>query len=104
MCDAGFMESLTCGALAGLCSKLAVYPMDLLKKRLQVQGWEGRGMLGSTYIYTGLMHGLRAVWRGETWRGFYKGLSVSLLKSVTVASVSFAAYEQCCNLFIRLHN
>lgn len=33
---AGVDESLVCGALAGIFSKGTIYPLDMVKKRLQV--------------------------------------------------------------------
>jgi solute carrier family 25 thiamine pyrophosphate transporter 19 len=47
-----------CGSLAGLVAKVVVYPLDLSKKRLQVQGFEearlhfGRVSPISLFIYT----------------------------------------------------
>ena len=45
--------SLACGALAGLATKTVLYPLDVVKKRLQVSGWaEGRAGLGHTHSVT----------------------------------------------------
>jgi len=32
--------SLLCGSLAGMCAKTFVYPLDVARKRLQVQGFQ----------------------------------------------------------------
>ena len=45
--------SLACGGLAGLATKTVLYPLDVVKKRLQVSGWaEGRAGLGHTHSVT----------------------------------------------------
>lgn len=33
---AGVKESLVCGGLSGICGKAVIYPLDMVKKRLQV--------------------------------------------------------------------
>jgi hypothetical protein len=32
--------SLLCGSLAGICAKTFVYPLDMARKRLQIQGFQ----------------------------------------------------------------
>lgn len=69
-----------------------------------MQGWNGRAMFGSSYTYTGMLNCISCVVKREGLRGLYKGLGISLLKSIVVAAISFSAYEQCCNVFIRIYS
>ena len=39
------MGSLLCGSVAGICAKTFVYPLDVARKRLQIQGFQ-RGRVG----------------------------------------------------------
>ncbi|XP_064609881.1 mitochondrial thiamine pyrophosphate carrier-like isoform X2 [Liolophura sinensis] len=97
----GAVESMICGSGAGVASKLVVYPMDLVKKRLQVQGFEAaRVSFGEVRSYRGMVHCLLMTLREEGLKGIYKGLTPSLLKAATVAGVHLSVYEQVCNLFI----
>ncbi|XP_012945487.1 mitochondrial thiamine pyrophosphate carrier [Aplysia californica] len=98
------LESLLCGTGSGFCSKLLVYPLDVVKKRLQVQGFEAaRRPFGAVRHYSGMINCLVCVVKEEGLRGLYKGLSPSLLKSASVAGLNFCLYEQVRNALIRYH-
>ena len=100
----GGLESLLCGSGAGLCAKAAVYPLDVVKKRLQIQGFEhGRVGFGQTPGYQGFIHCMRKVGSEEGLRGLYKGLNPSLLKAVTSTGLHFFFYEQACNVLRTIH-
>ena len=96
MCVFSGFQSLICGGLAGTCSKSIVYPLDVFKKKLQVQGFEeARKRFGQTTRYKGLLHCAGTIARREGLRGLYKGLSPSLLKAFCSTGLTFASYEQC---------
>ena len=72
----------TAGIFASVLSKTAVFPLDLVRKRLQVQG-----PTRLRYIHTnipeykrGVIRALATIWRKEGYRGWYRGLTVSLVK------------------------
>lgn len=97
----GNFESAFCGGGAGICAKLIVYPLDVVKKRLQVQGFDkGRSQFGSTGSYRGIIDCLTKIVEKESYLGLYKGLSASLLKAAVSSSASFFIYETCCNALI----
>ena len=93
------VKSMVCGAWAGLGAKMAIYPLDMLKKRLQIQGFEsGRAKFGRTDTYHGLIHCVKTVSKKEGILAFYKGLSPSLVKAAVSVSFHFLTYEWCCHL------
>lgn len=97
-------SSLSAGALAGLGAKLAVYPFDTTKKRLQIQGFElGRRAFGRTDTYSGMVDCLRKTFRQEGLRGLYRGLTPGLLKAVVTTSINFWLYEYSCRLITYCH-
>ncbi|CAG8646312.1 9925_t:CDS:2 [Acaulospora morrowiae] len=71
-------EDLLCGAIAGVISKTGVFPLDLLRKRLQI------------FIQDGFF-------------GLYKGLTPALIKSAPVSAVTFFVFGQTKKLFEKLH-
>ena len=79
---------------------ICIYPLDIVKKRLQVQGFESaRARFGATKQYSGLTSCLVRIGKEEGVRGLYKGLSPGLLKAGIVAGINFSVYEQVCYLF-----
>ena len=88
------IESLVCGGLAGMSSKTLTLPLDLLKKRLQVQGFESaRRDFGQITKYNGVADTFRKILVHEGILGFYKGAVPAILKTSITTSVSFYVYE-----------
>jgi len=96
--------SLICGALAGVATKTILYPLDVVKKRLQVSGWsEGREGLGKTAQYRNMRECFVMILRQEGGRSLYKGFTPALVKAVTTTSIHFTAYEWICKVFLLRH-
>lgn len=89
-------ESLACGALSGIFSKGLIYPLDMVKKRLQVQGFhEARESFGKVQKYSGMLDCFRVILREEGSTGFFKGLAPSTIKAGLSVALIFCTYEQC---------
>ncbi|CAH1105918.1 unnamed protein product [Psylliodes chrysocephalus] len=94
-----FSSSFVSGSLAGLCAKTAIYPFDLVKKRMQIQGFEeGRKIFGKLFYCKGMLDALKRIYLGEGASGFFKGLSPSLVKAVVTTGMYFSTYEMSCEL------
>jgi solute carrier family 25 thiamine pyrophosphate transporter 19 len=92
--EINLQQSLCCGAISGMSAKLLVYPFDLIKKRLQVEGFQhARQRFGVVRSYSGTIDCIVKVWREEKLLAFYKGLSPSLLKAAVVTAFHFSFYE-----------
>ncbi|GFY52413.1 mitochondrial thiamine pyrophosphate carrier [Trichonephila inaurata madagascariensis] len=88
-------QSSCCGAASGITAKMIVYPLDLIKKRIQVQGFEeARKAFGSVRRYTGLIHCASCILKEEGIFGLYKGFSPSVLKAAFTTGSHFLYYEQ----------
>jgi len=90
--EVGALGHLWCGAVAGTVSKIIVLPLDTLKKRLQISGFE-RGY-GENVSVNGILDCARKIFQREGWKGFYKGTVPSLYKAAPAAALTFATYEQ----------
>ncbi|XP_033945343.1 mitochondrial thiamine pyrophosphate carrier [Pseudochaenichthys georgianus] len=90
----GLLGSLVCGSGAGMISKTLTYPFDLFKKRLQVGGFEAaRAHFGQVRSYRGLVDCAVQIAKDEGVRGFFKGLSPSLVKAALSTGFTFFWYE-----------
>ncbi len=81
------------GMLASIFSKTGVFPLDLARKRLQVQGpTRTRYFQRNIPEYSGVFHTLRTVMEKEGFRGMYRGLTVSLVKAAPASAVTMWTY------------
>lgn len=80
--------TLACGSAAGLISSTATFPLDLVRRRLQLQGSHV-----SREVYTSYGAVFRSVWRQEGWRGFYAGILPEYYKVIPGVAIAFCSYE-----------
>lgn len=85
----------TAGVLAATLSKTGVFPLDLARKRLQVQGpTRTRYVHRNIAESRGVVDTLQTVWQQEGFRGMYRGLTVSLFKAVPASAITMWTYER----------
>ncbi|XP_014214384.1 mitochondrial thiamine pyrophosphate carrier-like [Copidosoma floridanum] len=95
----GIVNSLVAGCIAGLVAKTIVYPLDLARKRLQIQGFEhGRKGFGGFFYCTGLKNCLSLTIQKEGISGLFKGLGPSQFKAALTTAFHFTFYEQALNV------
>ncbi|CAI2183130.1 5843_t:CDS:2 [Funneliformis geosporum] len=83
-------QKLMCGALAGTFAQTITYPLDVLRRRMQVTG-----MPGVPYKYKGTWDALNKLIVQEGVKGLYKGMGPNYLKVAPAIGVSFVTYEAC---------
>lgn len=79
---------LTTGALAGFVSQTLSYPLEVIRRRMQVGGVVGDGHR-LKMVEVG-----RSIIREKGWKGFYVGLGIGYVKVVPMVATSFYAYER----------
>ncbi|EAA29641.1 hypothetical protein GE21DRAFT_1626 [Neurospora crassa] len=96
--------SAVAGVLASVMAKTGTFPLDLVRKRIQVQG-PTRGMYVHKNIPVydgGMVKTVATIVRREGVRGLYRGLTVSLFKAAPASAVTMWTYERALKLYIRL--
>ncbi|KAI4591819.1 hypothetical protein KJ359_012200 [Pestalotiopsis sp. 9143b] len=75
------------GGLAGEALWLGSYPFDVIKSKMQTDGF------GTTQKYKSMRDCFAQTYRGEGMRGFWKGLGPTLLRAMPVSAGTFATVE-----------
>lgn len=93
----------TAGILGSVIAKTSVFPLDLVRKRIQVQGpTRSRYVYGDIPVYRTTWSALRIILQREGFRGLYKGLPISLIKAAPASAVTIWTYERSLNFMISL--
>jgi hypothetical protein len=92
------VSTLGCGGLAGALAQTVSYPLDLIRRRMQVQDF-----VPGAVKYTGVCNAVVSIIRVEGWAALYKGLAANyckvraLLFTAPLASISEAVtVTSCC--------
>ncbi|PTB69209.1 mitochondrial carrier [Trichoderma citrinoviride] len=75
------------GGLAGEALWLASYPFDVVKSKMQTDGF------GAQQKYPSMRACFAATWRADGARGFWKGIGPTLLRAMPVSAGTFAVVE-----------
>ena len=79
---------LTVGGLAGAIAQTVSYPLEVIRRRMQVYG-----ALDPTK-YVGIWQTIRTIWETNGFKGFFVGLSIGYLKVTPMVALSFTIYNR----------
>jgi solute carrier family 25 protein 16 len=81
--------SLLNGAVAGVIAQTISYPLEIVRRRMQISGlFPEKNQLFNSTLRTAIY-----IWRTEGFRGFYIGLTIGYIKVVPMVATSFTVYE-----------
>jgi len=79
--EIGVVRTCLCGGLGGVALWVAIFPADVVKSRVQIQG---KGALFGTMI---------SIFKNEGFRALYKGLGPTVVRTFIASGALFVAYE-----------
>jgi solute carrier family 25 thiamine pyrophosphate transporter 19 len=96
---------MICGGAAGILSKTGVFPLDVIRKRLQVQGPHlQKYAVQGVPRYTGrIISTMLQIFRHEGIAGFYRGYIPGMIKAAPAAAITFYVYGQLSDWMIYLN-
>ncbi|TVU35372.1 hypothetical protein EJB05_17259 [Eragrostis curvula] len=83
---------LSCGAAAGLFGQTLTYPLDVVRRQMQVQSNQQHDQSGIPRI-RGTFQGLKTIKQTQGWRQLFAGLSLNYIKVVPSVAIGFTAYD-----------
>jgi solute carrier family 25 phosphate transporter 23/24/25/41 len=86
--DPTAIGKLAAGAVSGAVAQTCTYPLDVLRRRFQVNTMSGMG-----YQYKGLFDAISNILKTEGIAGMYKGIAPNLIKVVPSMATSWLSFE-----------
>lgn len=81
------MVKLVCGSVAGLLGQTFTYPLDVVRRQMQVQ------QVSDISNMKGTMETLVMIAREQGWKQLFSGLSLNYLKVVPSVAIGFTVYD-----------
>ncbi|KAL6181874.1 hypothetical protein ACLB2K_048522 [Fragaria x ananassa] len=98
--DLSITTRLACGAAAGTVGQTVAYPLDVVRRRMQMVGWKdaasvvtGDGKSKAAVEYAGMVDTFRKTVSHEGFGALYKGLVPNSVKVVPSIAIAFVTYE-----------
>ncbi|KAI1490299.1 mitochondrial carrier domain-containing protein [Biscogniauxia mediterranea] len=85
-----FIYQFAAGAIAGVSEILVMYPLDVVKTRVQLQTGKGAG----EDAYSGMVDAFRKIVRNEGFSRLYRGISAPILMEAPKRATKFAANDE----------
>ncbi|CAL9059396.1 uncharacterized protein LOC135650567 [Musa acuminata AAA Group] len=87
--DSAVLVSLASGSLSGIASSTVTFPLDLVRRRKQLEGAAGRSRVYTTSLFGTFRHILGT----EGVRGLYRGILPEYYKVVPGVGIAFMTFE-----------
>lgn len=98
--DLTVITKLGCGAAAGTVGQTVAYPLDVVRRRLQMVGWKSaapvltpEGTFEAPMQYKGMLDCFSKTVKHEGVSALYKGLVPNCVKVVPSIAIAFVTYE-----------
>ncbi|KAJ2878242.1 mitochondrial thiamine pyrophosphate transporter, partial [Coemansia asiatica] len=97
------VQDAVIGGGAAVIGKCCVYPLDLVRKRLQIQGPHRLSYAsGNVPVYSGMSNALVYIVRNEGALSLFRGLTPALIKAAPASAAVFFFYGQTRDLLLTL--
>jgi solute carrier family 25 protein 42 len=93
--EANYGRRLLIGAIAGFIAQATTYPLDVIRRRMQVRPLENTSV-ASTFM--------KIVKNEGMIRGLYKGLSMNAIKGPIAVAISLSTNDHLKHLFLHRHS
>eukprot|EP01018_Ginkgo_biloba_P032677 Gb_01697 [translate_table: standard] len=96
--EKSLLAKLACGSLAGLVGQTLTYPLDVVRRQMQVQSLSFTQNGASSLQLMepelkGTFEGLVTIVQRQGWKQMFAGLSINYLKVVPSVAIGFTAYD-----------
>eukprot|EP00475_Leptophrys_vorax_P005837 TRINITY_DN13535_c0_g2_i1.p1 TRINITY_DN13535_c0_g2~~TRINITY_DN13535_c0_g2_i1.p1 ORF type:complete len:302 (-),score=66.74 TRINITY_DN13535_c0_g2_i1:185-964(-) len=86
---------LICGSATMAFAQTIAYPLDIVRRRMQIEGSSPKPLFFSRRMFSIL----QSIYQAQGVRGFYRGASLNFVKALPSATIGFFVYE-----FLRKQN
>lgn len=83
-----YWAELSTGGIAGFVSQTVSYPLEVIRRRMQVGGVVGDGHR------LGIVEVAKRIYVERGWRGYFVGLTIGYVKVIPMVATSFFVYER----------